>query len=81
MSVSADSPFDSDRQPKMTLAASRRTKCRAASRPRPVLEPVIMIVWPVKEVEGTGRVVKSWERRKEVRKPAGLDVVSVQKLQ
>jgi hypothetical protein len=39
--------------------------------------PVMRIVWPVKGVLGTGRVVKSWDFRKEVRKPAGLGVVRI----
>ena len=47
----------------MTLAASRRTKWRAASRPRPVLLPVMMMVWPVYFLVGYGGMEKSWERR------------------
>jgi hypothetical protein len=29
----------------------------------PVLEPVIIIVWPVKDLVGVGRVVTSWDLR------------------
>lgn len=56
----------------MIFAASRRAKCRAASRPSPMFAPVIRMVWPVKDVAGTGSFVNSWDFRKEVRKPAGL---------
>jgi hypothetical protein len=39
--------------------------------------PVMRIVCPVKGVLGTGSVVKSWDFRNEVRKPAGLGVVRI----
>lgn len=39
---------------RITRTASSRTKCRAASSPRPVLEPVTMMVWPLKDVVGIG---------------------------
>ena len=60
----ADSPLDVVRTARMMRAALRREMCRAASSPRPVLAPVIMIVCPVKTFLGTGSVVKNWEWRK-----------------
>ena len=58
MSSSAAFAFAVSRQPKMTLWALSRTKCRAASRPMPVLAPVIKIVLPEKLQfgHGTGRI-------------------------
>lgn len=50
----AASPFSSDLTARMTTSASSRTKCLAASNPKPVLDPVIMMVWPWNEVVGTG---------------------------
>lgn len=40
----AASPLEMLRTARMTCEAERRTKCLAASNPRPVLEPVTMIV-------------------------------------
>lgn len=65
-------PLESVRHPMMSLLASRRAKWRAASRPSPMFAPVMRMVCPVKGVLGMGSVVKSWDFRKEVRKPAGL---------
>jgi len=64
--------LDRVRHPIIIFAASRRAKWRAASRPSPMFAPVMRIVWPVNGVAGCGSVVKSWDFRKEVRKPAGL---------
>lgn len=50
----ASSPFETVRQAMMTLAALSRTACRAASRPKPVLLPVMITVCPSKEPSGTG---------------------------
>ena len=41
-----------DRTATMTFLALRRTKWATASFPRPVLEPVTMIVWLVKSADG-----------------------------
>lgn len=62
------------RQPRITRAALRRTKWRAASRPRPTFAPVMRITWFVKSWVGTGSFVKSWDLRKETRKPGGLEL-------
>ena len=40
----------------MTLAALSRTKCRAASFPRPILAPVTIMVLPVQSWSGYGSV-------------------------
>jgi hypothetical protein len=50
----ASSPFWTDRTARIIRAASSRTKCRTASKPRPVLEPVTRMVWPAKDVVGIG---------------------------
>ena len=42
-------PLDSVRTARIIFEASRRTRCFAASKPRPVLEPVIIIVFPANE--------------------------------
>lgn len=52
MDCRASSPAERLRTARMTFAAPRRVKCLAASRPRPTLEPVIMIVWLVNDVVG-----------------------------
>lgn len=57
MEFAAASPLAMDRTARITFAAPRRAKCRAASRPRPMLEPVTMMVWPEKEVVGWGKDV------------------------
>lgn len=57
MSSFASSPLEKERQARMTLEALRRTKCLEASRPRPMFEPVTMMVWPVKDVVCCGRGV------------------------
>lgn len=70
--MSAASALDIERHPRITCAALRRTKCRAASRPSPTLAPVMRITWDVKSWVGTGSLAKSWDLRKETRKPGGL---------
>ena len=65
----ASSPFAIDREARITFAALRRVKCRAASRPRPVFAPVTMMVWPSKGWVGYGREA-NWESGK-------LDIVGV----
>lgn len=57
----AAKPLERSRTARINLDASRRTQCFAAPKPRPVLEPVIIIVWDDKEVVGMGRERKSWE--------------------
>lgn len=52
MSAFAASPLVVLRTARMVRAALRRVKCRAASRPMPVLAPVTMMVWPVKSCLG-----------------------------
>lgn len=54
MSALAFSPRSLLRHARITLAALRRTKWRAASRPRPTLPPVTIMVWPVKSSWGYG---------------------------
>ena len=61
MEAFAVSPLERVRTAIMTSWALRRTKCFAASKPRPVFEPVTMMVWPVKELVGYGSLTKSWE--------------------
>ena len=60
MDLAAASPLARSRTARMTLAACRRVKWRAASRPRPMLEPVTMMVWWGRGVVGYGRRMKSW---------------------
>jgi hypothetical protein len=50
----ASSPLGIDRHARITLLAFRRAKCRAASRPSPMLLPVTIMVWPTKECVGYG---------------------------
>ena len=57
----ASLPFFMDLTARITRAASSRTKCRAASSPRPVLEPVTMMVWPANDVVGRG-IAWRWAR-------------------
>lgn len=57
MSALAALPFSRLRQPRMTLAAFSRTKCREASSPRPMFPPVTMTTFPVQSAVGYGRVV------------------------
>lgn len=45
-------PLETVRTPRMTFEAPRRRMWRAASRPKPVLEPVTMTVWSEKEEVG-----------------------------
>jgi hypothetical protein len=52
MSVMANSPFWILLQPRMTFEELRRTKCLAASRPRPQFAPVTITVWPLKSPSG-----------------------------
>jgi len=63
MSALAASPRSVLRQARITRAAPRRTKWRAASSPSPPLAPVTMMVRPAYEVLGTARD-RSWLRRK-----------------
>ena len=60
MSVLAASPRPRLRTARMVFAAPRRTKWRAASRPRPALAPVTMTVRPAQEEEGMGSLKRSW---------------------
>lgn len=46
--------LESVRTGSMRCKHPRRTKCLAASRPRPVLEPVTIMVWLAKEWVGRG---------------------------
>lgn len=55
MSALAASPLAVERTPMMMVPAPRRAACRAASRPRPVLAPVMRIVLPSMAERG-GRV-------------------------
>lgn len=55
MSVFAKAPLEGSRTPRITLEADREVNFCAAERPRPVLEPVIRIVFPVKRVVGLCR--------------------------
>ena len=48
--LAASSPFEMDRQARMTREALRVMYSRAASRPRPAFPPVMITVWPVKLV-------------------------------
>lgn len=52
MEATAASPLEGVRQARITRAAPSRTMCRAASRPRPVFAPVMIMVCPAKEVSG-----------------------------
>lgn len=71
MYVFASSPLETLRTPRMTFEAPSRTMWFAASRPRPVFEPVMMTVWLEKDWVGGGTCTKSWERVRE-RKAPGL---------
>lgn len=55
MSALASSPLSALRHARMTLAALRRAKWRAASSPMPTLAPVTITVLPVKSSVGYGR--------------------------
>ncbi|KAM3072661.1 hypothetical protein ACMFMF_011919 [Clarireedia jacksonii] len=63
--------FSSDRQPKMTFEASRERYCFAASNPSPAFAPVMMTVFPCKEVLGCGTVTRN--RLFKIR--AGKDII------
>lgn len=47
------------RTARMMRFALRRERWRAASSPRPVFEPVTMIVWPEKSLVGGGSLTNS----------------------
>ena len=59
----ASSPLEMVRTPRITFVAPRLRVCWAVARPRPVLAPVMMTVWPLK-LPGEGRCKerKGWER-------------------
>ena len=59
MDCFAFSPAGMLRTARMTFAASRRTKWRAASRPSPTLDPVTITVFPEKDFFGDSGVMKS----------------------
>ena len=52
MSFFAASPLEMSRTARMRVEAEREKKCFAASRPRPVLLPVMRMVLPSNEVVG-----------------------------
>lgn len=59
MLAAAAWPLEMVRTARMILEACRLRKCREASRPSPVLLPVMMMVWPLKSVVGRGGVTRS----------------------
>ena len=61
MDCFAASPLAWFRTARIMRAALKRERCRAASSPRPVFEPVIMIVWPEKSLVGLGSVTNNCE--------------------
>jgi hypothetical protein len=61
MDCFAASPLAWFRTARIRRAALRRERCRAASSPRPVFEPVTMIVWPEKSLVGLGSLTNNCE--------------------
>lgn len=61
MDLFAASPLAWFRTARMTRVALRLERCRAASSPRPVFEPVTMIVWPEKSLVGVGSLTNNCE--------------------